>query len=57
MRALMERGLIEPVGRKETLGRPIQYGTTDEFMRHFGISSLSQLPPLSQDIEADVITI
>ena len=57
VRALMERGLIEPVGRKETLGRPIQYGTTDEFMRHFGISSLSQLPPLSQDIEADVITI
>ena len=57
VRALFERGLIEPVGRKETLGRPIQYGTTDEFMRHFGISSLSQLPPLHAPEEEDTITI
>lgn len=57
IRALIERGLIEPVGRKQTLGRPIQYGTTDEFMRHFGISSLAQLPPLADAEEEDAITI
>ncbi len=37
--------LIEEVGRKiESVGRPIQYGTTDEFLRKFGLSSLEDLP-------------
>ena len=42
----MTRGLIEEVGRKEALGRPILYGTTDAFLRHFCISSLSDLPEI-----------
>lgn len=42
------RGLIEPVGRLETVGHPIQYGTTPEFLRHFGLRSLAELPPLGQ---------
>ncbi|MEG0767321.1 MAG: SMC-Scp complex subunit ScpB, partial [Clostridia bacterium] len=46
VQALQNRGLIQEVGRKETLGRPILYGTTDAFLRHFGITSLEQLPKL-----------
>jgi segregation and condensation protein B len=46
LRSLMQRGLIEEVGRLETVGRPILYGVTEPFMRHFGLESLSDLPPL-----------
>jgi segregation and condensation protein B len=42
------RGLIEPVGRLETVGHPIQYGTTPAFLRHFGLRSLAELPPLGE---------
>jgi segregation and condensation protein B len=41
---LLERKLIKIVGRKEALGRPLLYGTTQEFLRHFGLSHLSELP-------------
>ena len=46
VQSLMTKGLIEEVGRKETLGRPILYGTTDAFLRHFCIASLSELPEI-----------
>jgi segregation and condensation protein B len=42
------RGLIEAVGRLETVGHPIQYGTTPAFLRHFGLRSLEELPPLGE---------
>lgn len=44
VQSLMNKGLIEEVGRKETLGRPILYGTTDAFLSHFGLASLEDLP-------------
>ena len=44
VQSLVGKGLIEEVGRKETLGRPILYGTTDQFLSHFGLSSLEDLP-------------
>lgn len=44
VQSLMNKGLIEEVGRKETLGRPILYGTTDAFLSHFGLTSLKDLP-------------
>ena len=44
---LLERQLIQEVGRKETIGRPILYGTTNEFLRVFGLNSLSELPHLN----------
>ena len=44
VQSLMNKGLIEEVGRKETLGRPILYGTTDAFVSHFGLTSLEDLP-------------
>ena len=43
---LASHGLIREVGRRETIGRPILYGTTEEFLRHFGLSGLEQLPPV-----------
>jgi segregation and condensation protein B len=46
LRALLSRDLIAEGGRLETLGRPILYVTTVEFLRQFGLSSLDDLPPL-----------
>jgi len=44
VQSLVNKGLIEEVGRKETLGRPILYGTTDSFLSHFGLRTLADLP-------------
>lgn len=41
---LTEKGLVKEVGRKDGPGRPILYGTTEQFLLHFGLQSLSQLP-------------
>lgn len=41
---LLERGLITIIGRAATPGRPLLYGTTQEFLKHFGINDLSKLP-------------
>jgi len=48
VRTLLSAGLIAEVGRAETVGRPILYGTTAEFLQQFGLTSLSELPPLEQ---------
>lgn len=52
---LTDRKFIKIVGRKETLGRPLLYGTTQEFLRHFGLSHLSELPVIEseKDVLAD----
>ena len=46
LRTLQQRGLVAEVGRLTAVGRPLLYGTTDEFLRQFGLSSLAHLPPL-----------
>ncbi len=43
---LVERHFVKVTGRKESPGRPFLYGTTSEFLRHFGLRSLEALPPL-----------
>lgn len=43
LQTLLEKGLIEERGRKETIGRPILYGTSKEFLRYFGLFSLDEL--------------
>ena len=45
---LCERGLIDEAGRMDTPGKPILYGTTDEFLRCFGLESLSNLPEITE---------
>lgn len=47
---LQDRELIEERGRLEVPGRPILYGTTQQFLRVFGLSSLDELPPLPQGL-------
>ncbi|MEE1003490.1 MAG: SMC-Scp complex subunit ScpB [Acutalibacteraceae bacterium] len=51
--SLCEKGLIEEKGRLELPGRPLVYGTTDNFLRCFSMRSLGDLPPLPQDNEED----
>ena len=42
--SILSKGLIEEVGRKDTLGRPILYGTTELFLRNFSLENIDQLP-------------
>jgi len=51
LRTLLSKGLLEEIGRMETPGRPILYGTTPTFLGHFGLSGLMELPPLADDEE------
>jgi segregation and condensation protein B len=51
LRTLLSKGLIEEVGRLNTVGHPIQYGTTFEFLQYFGIGSLTELPELEMEPE------
>jgi segregation and condensation protein B len=44
MQTLLERGLVEQLGRAEVVGRPMTYGTTAVFLEHFGLRSLEDLP-------------
>lgn len=54
MRSLLSKGLIQESGRADGPGRPILYGTTPEFLQHFGLSSLSVLPTLDlSEVVAD----
>ena len=45
---LLERNLVTVVGRADTVGHPILYGTTREFLNHLGLKGLAQLPPLPE---------
>ncbi len=51
---LIERGLIEEGGRLDAPGRPILYVTTQEFLRSFGLTSLSELPDIETGIGAQI---
>lgn len=46
--SLMDKGLIRPVGRKSTPGRPLLYGTTKKFLEVFGLKDLKDLPTLKE---------
>jgi len=48
MQTLEDRRLIKELGRKDTVGRPIIYGTTDRFLESFGLRALAELPPLPE---------
>lgn len=41
---LLEKGLVEIKGKSDAIGRPLLYGTTDQFMEYFGINDLNELP-------------
>ncbi|MHB1456036.1 MAG: SMC-Scp complex subunit ScpB [Armatimonadota bacterium] len=46
MRTLTDRGLIRQLGKRDTPGRPMMYGTSEEFLCHFGLNDLSELPDI-----------
>ena len=48
---LLKLGVIEVVGRKDTVGKPVLFGTTDEFLKRFQISSLDELPDYDELID------
>lgn len=48
---LLERGLIREVGKKDVPGKPVQYGTTKEFLKVFRLNSIADLPKLSESDE------
>jgi segregation and condensation protein B len=57
LRSLVRRGLIEPLGRASTVGRPILFGTTFEFLEQFGLGTVGDLPnweELAEDSENSV---
>jgi segregation and condensation protein B len=59
LKSLLSKGLIQEMGRAEGPGRPILYGTTSDFLQHFGLSSLAELPAFNienseQDIDTNV---
>ena len=47
LRALQDRGIVQEVGREETPGRPVLYGTGPEFLERLGLPSLASLPSLA----------
>jgi segregation and condensation protein B len=47
IKSLLSKGLLQEIGRSEGPGRPILFGTTPEFLQHFGLNSLTELPPLN----------
>ena len=51
IRSLLSKGLIEEISRSEGPGRPIIYGTTEDFLGYFGINSLNELPPIEDEGE------
>ena len=53
---LTERELIEERGHLNTIGHPKLYGTTNEFLRMFGLQSIHDLPPVSEDIAKNILT-
>ncbi len=54
LKTLMDRNLVKIVGREETLGKPLLYGTTKRFLESFGINSLTSLP--QPEIETPEVT-
>lgn len=46
---LIERGLVKEVGKKDVPGRPVQFGTTKEFLKYFHLNSIADLPRLDED--------
>jgi segregation and condensation protein B len=48
LKSLLSKGLIQEMGRADAPGRPILYSTTAEFLQHFGLNSIRDLPPLEE---------
>jgi len=54
VKTLLDRRLVKILGRKEAPGRPLMYGTTQEFMQYFGLKDLAELPTLKEFEEMNI---
>ncbi len=54
VKTLLDRRLVKLLGRKEVPGRPLMYGTTNEFLHYFGLKDLTELPTLKEFQEIEV---
>ncbi len=54
VKTLLDRSLIKILGRKEAPGRPLMYGTTQEFLQYFGLKDLAELPTLKEFEEMNI---
>ena len=50
LKNLLSKGLIQEVGRADKPGRPVLFSTTAEFLQYFGLNSLEELPPLTDEV-------
>lgn len=55
IQTLQARDLVAEVGRKDTIGRPLLFGTTKAFLFFFGLTSLSELPPLAESVDEEKV--
>ncbi|MFS0672714.1 SMC-Scp complex subunit ScpB [Ornithinibacillus sp. 179-J 7C1 HS] len=53
VQTLLARSLIEEVGRKDGVGRPVLFGTSKDFLTYFGLTSLEELPPLPDNFDPE----
>ncbi|WP_010095978.1 SMC-Scp complex subunit ScpB [Ornithinibacillus scapharcae] len=53
VQTLLARSLIEEVGRKDGIGRPVLFGTSKDFLTYFGLTSIEELPPLPDNFDTD----
>ncbi len=54
LHSLISRSLVTPAGRLESVGRPVLYATTPEFLQYLGINNLSELPPMPEAVSLDL---
>lgn len=55
VQTLVSRSLVEEVGRKDAVGRPVLFGTSKDFLIYFGLTSLEELPPLPETVDTEDI--
>lgn len=55
VQTLLARSLVEEVGRKESIGRPVLFSTSKEFLTFFGLASIDELPPLPDNPESSSV--
>ena len=48
VKILLEKNLIQIVGRKEVIGKPLMFGTTQDFLKHFNLKSINDLPTINE---------
>ena len=54
LKSLLSKGLVQELGRADTPGRPVLFGITTDFLQHFGLSSVEEMPPFNLEIDGEI---